>query len=151
MVLATASLVLYARLPVHGHYFSDLFPVFILSAVGLAFAFVPMTIAALTGVRDADSGVASGLLNTTQQVGGAIGLAVASTIATTVTSHYVDVHPGTTAASPAALLHGFSIAFYALAGLAALAAIAAAVLIESKPAQAEGEAIALEPAFEEGA
>jgi EmrB/QacA subfamily drug resistance transporter len=149
LALSAIALVFYGRLPVNGSYFSDLFPLFILSAVGLAFAFVPMTIAALMGVRQSDAGVASGLLNTTQQVGGAIGLAVASTIATTFTGRFVDSHPGTTAASPAALLHGFEIAFYALAGLAALAAVAAAVLIESKPA--EGEVVELEPAFEEAA
>ena len=150
LLLSAAALVFYARLPVHGHYWSDLFPIFIVSAVGLAFAFVPMTIAGLTGVREADAGIASGLLNTSQQVGGAIGLAVATTIATSFTTRYVDVHPGLTAASPSALLHGFQIAFYALAALAALAAVAAAVLIDSKPGQPE-EIVPLEPALEEAA
>jgi EmrB/QacA subfamily drug resistance transporter len=151
LALSAVALVLYGRLPVHGSYFTDLFPIFILSAVGLAFAFVPMTIAGLMGVRQSDAGVASGLLNTSQQVGGAIGLAVASTIATTFTAHYVTGHPGTTAATPVALLHGFQIAFYALAGLAALAAVAAAVLVESKPSQPAEELTRLEPALEEAA
>ena len=57
-----------------------------LSAIGLAFTFIPLTIAALMGVQESDAGVASGLLNTTQQIGGAIGLAAASTIATTFTA-----------------------------------------------------------------
>ena len=77
-----------------------------------------MSIGALTGVRRADAGVASGLLNTTQQIGGAIGVAVATTIATTYTSHYVAGSPGHGRARPAALTHGFQIAFYVLAGIA---------------------------------
>ena len=98
LALTTAALVLFAQLPVHGHYFSDLFPAFILSGLGLALSFVPMSIGALAGVRPSDAGVASGLINTTQQVGGAIGVAVATTVATTFTSHFVNAHPGASAA-----------------------------------------------------
>src|SRR5947209_14237883 len=122
LALSTAALVLFAQLPVHGHYWSDLFPAFIISGVGLALAFVPMSIGALTGVRQADAGIASGLINTNQQIGGAIGVAAVTTIATTFTAHYVNAHAGTTAFSGAALTHGFQIAFYVLAGLAALGA-----------------------------
>ncbi|HWX09186.1 MAG TPA: hypothetical protein VNY33_04340, partial [Gaiellaceae bacterium] len=123
--------------PVHGHYFRDLFPAFIISGLGLALAFVPMSIGALTGVRQADAGVASGLLNTTQQVGGAIGVAIVTTVATTFTTHYVNAHSGTNAFTGAALTHGFQIAFYVLAALAGLGAVLAALMLESKPAQAE--------------
>jgi EmrB/QacA subfamily drug resistance transporter len=139
LALTTVALVLFARLPVHGHYFSDLFPAFMISGLGLALAFVPMSIGALTGVRQADAGVASGLINTTQQIGGAIGVALATTIATTFTTHYVDTHAGTNAFSGAALTHGFEIAFYVLAALAALGALLAALLLESKPAEPELE------------
>jgi MFS family permease len=139
MAMAAAGLVLYARLPVHGHYFWDLFPAFLLSGVGLALAFVPMTIGALTGVPEADAGIASGLINTTQQIGGAIGVAAATTIATSYTSHYVNSHTGASALGGAALTHGFGIAFYALAGVAALAAVLSAILVESKPAGSEAE------------
>src|SRR5205809_1227714 len=118
LALSTVALVLFARLPVNGHYFSDLFPAFMISGLGLALAFVPMSIGALTGVRQADAGIASGLINTNQQIGGAIGVAAATTIATTFTSHYVNGHAGATAFSAAALTHGFQIAFYVLAGLA---------------------------------
>src|SRR5438874_199650 len=69
LALSTVALVLFARLPVHGNYFSDLFPAFIISGLGLALAFVPMSIGALTGVSSADAGVASGLINTNQQIG----------------------------------------------------------------------------------
>src|SRR5919109_986345 len=139
--LVTVALVLFARLPVHGHYFTDLCPAFIVSGVGLALAFVPMSIGALTGVREADAGIASGLINTTQQIGGAIGVAAATTIATTFTSRYVDVHPGTTAFSGGALTHGFEIAFYVLAGVAALGAALAALLLEPKAPVAEVETV----------
>src|SRR5215468_2045398 len=130
MALSAAGIVLYAQLPVHGHYFTNLFPAFILSGIGLAFAFVPMSIGALTGVRPDDAGVASGLLNTNQQIGGAIGVAIATTIATTYTSHYIHGHPGLGPLDGAALTHGFQIAFYVLAALAAVAAVVSAIMIE---------------------
>ena len=112
MALSTVALVLYAQLPVDGHYWSDLFPAFIIGGVGLALAFVPMSIGALTGVHPADAGVASGLLNTTRQIGGAIGVAIATTVATTFTTHYLNGHAGATPLGGAALTHGFQVAFY---------------------------------------
>jgi len=148
LVLATAALVLLAQLPPDGKYFFDIFPAFLLSAIGLAFTFIPLTIAALMGVQESDAGVASGLFNTTQQIGGAIGLAAASTIAITFTSRYVDSHPGATAVSAPALTYGFQITFYVLAGVAALAAVLAAVLIEPQPAEADVVDLELTPAQE---
>jgi EmrB/QacA subfamily drug resistance transporter len=141
LFLSTIALVLFAQLPVHGHYWVDLFPAFIISGLGLALAFVPMSIGALTGVSAEDAGVASGLINTNQQIGGAIGVAVATTIATTVTSNYVSSHAGATAFGGAALTHGFAIAFYVLAGIALAGAVAAALLLESKPAEPEVEIV----------
>ena len=146
LLLAAAGLVLYARLPVHGHYFWDLFPPFVLSGIGMAFAFIPMTIGAVAGVKPAEAGIASGLINTSQQVGGAIGVAAATTIAATYTSRYVQSHAGAMPTSAGALTHGFAIAFYVLAGLAALAALLAAVLVESNPALPDGAS--LEPALD---
>ena len=147
LALTTVGLVLFARLPVDGHYWTDLFPAFIISGLGLALAFVPMSIGALTGVAAEDAGVASGLINTSQQIGGAIGVAAATTIATTFTSHYVSGHAGATAFGGAALTHGFAIAFYVLAGIAAAGAVLAAVMVESKPPETEAE-VAPEVAFE---
>jgi EmrB/QacA subfamily drug resistance transporter len=145
LALSTVALLLFAQLPVDGHYFWDLFPGFVVSGLGLAFVFIPVSIGALTGVRPADAGIASGLISTSQQIGGAIGVAAATTIATTFTNHYVDSHAGATAFSGAALTHGFSIAFYALAGTAAVGAAVALLLIEPRPAQAEPEPDASEP------
>jgi EmrB/QacA subfamily drug resistance transporter len=132
LALSAGGLVLYAQLPVDGHYFWDLFPAFLLSGIGLGLAFVAMSIGALTGVQQSDAGVASGLINTSQQIGGAIGVAVATTIATTFTTRYVDAHPGASPLSGSALNHGFQIAFYVLAGIATVGAVLAAVLTESR-------------------
>ena len=109
-----------------GHYFWDLFPAFLISGIGMAFAFIPMTIGGLAGVDHSEAGIASGLINTSQQIGGAIGVAAATTIAATYTSHYLAAHPGVAPTSGAALTHGFGIAFYVLAAVAAVAAIARA-------------------------
>jgi EmrB/QacA subfamily drug resistance transporter len=149
LLLSAAGLVLYAQLPVHGHYFWDLFPAFLLSGIGLALAFVPMSIGALTGVSQDEAGVASGLINTSQQIGGAIGVAAATTIATTFTSHYVNAHPGSNPLAPAALTHGFQVTFYVLAAIALAGAVVAALLSESHvrvSEQAPDQAVLLEAA-----
>ncbi|HZC28534.1 MAG TPA: MFS transporter [Gaiellaceae bacterium] len=151
LLLSAAGLVLYARLPVHGHYFWDVFPAFLLSGIGLALAFVPVQIASLTGVQPAEAGAASGLINTSQQVGGAVGLAAATTIATTFTARYVDSHAGVTAFTGSALTHGFGIAFYVLAALAALGAVVAAVFVESQPAAPQADAVEGEVVLEAAA
>jgi EmrB/QacA subfamily drug resistance transporter len=150
MAVSAVGLVLYAQLPVDGHYFWNLFPAFLLSGIGLALAFVPMSIGALTGVSGADAGVASGLINTSQQIGGAIGVAVATTIATTLTANYVDVHPGASVLSGGALTHGFQAAFYVLAGIAVFGAVVAAVLTESHSRVADAQP-AEEPVLAEAA
>ncbi len=134
LLLTAVGLVLYARLPVDGHYFWDLFPAFLVTGLGMAFAFIPMTIGALAGVRDADAGVASGLINTSQQIGGAIGTAAVTTIAATATANWLSAHPGALATGGAALTHGFSTAFYVLAAVAAAGAVISAILVESHPA-----------------
>jgi EmrB/QacA subfamily drug resistance transporter len=139
LALSAVAIVMFARLPVDGTYFADLFPAFILSGIGLALAFVPMTVGALTGVREADAGIASGLINTTQQIGGAIGVALATTIATTYTTRFVDAHAGASPLGAPALTHGFEIAFYVLAALAVVGAVVAAVLVESKPPKPQVE------------
>jgi EmrB/QacA subfamily drug resistance transporter len=137
MIVAAAGLVLFARLPVQGHYFWDLFPAFLLSGVGLAFAFVPMSIGGLTGVGQSEAGIASGLINTSQQIGGAIGVAAATTIAITFTDRYVSSHAGSTALSAGALTYGFQITFYALAAIAAAGAVIALILTESPAKEAD--------------
>ena len=116
LVLATVSVGLLTRLPVDGHYFWDLFPGFVLGGVGLGFAFVPVTIASLTGVERSDAGVASGLVNTARQIGGAIGLATVSTIAASASSSYAHAHGVGVASAPAAV-NGFQTSLDVLGGL----------------------------------
>jgi EmrB/QacA subfamily drug resistance transporter len=83
LLLSALSVGWLTRLPEHGQYFWDLFPAFVLGGAGMGLSFVPVTIASLTGVHRSDAGIASGLVNTSRQIGGAIGLAAVSAIAAT--------------------------------------------------------------------
>jgi len=147
LLVFAVSVAYLTRLPVEGHYFWDLFPAFVLGGAGMGLSFVPVTIAGLTGVERADAGVASGLINTSRQIGGAVGLAAASTIAATATSSYVASHGAATAGSGAALDHGFQTALYALTGMLLLgAAIVITFVRPARPVQRSVEAVALREA-----
>jgi len=124
LALFAGGLVWLAQIPVHGSYLDDLFGPSLLIALGLGFAFVPITILAETGVHDREYGLASGLLNTSQQVGGALGLAVLTTIATSRTNHLIASHhpPGQS------LTLGFHRGFLGAAAFVGLAIIAAATI-----------------------
>jgi len=135
LLLTAAGAALYAQMPSDGRYFWSVFPGLIVSGIGLAFSFVSVTIASLTGVRPADAGVASGLINTSRQIGGSVGLAAVTTVAATATSHYAGEH-GVGGTSAAALTHGFQVAFAVLAGVALVGAAIAAVFVESRPKEA---------------
>jgi EmrB/QacA subfamily drug resistance transporter len=125
LLILAAALYWYTRIPVEGSYWPDLLPAYLVFAVGLAFAFVPVSIAALTGVAPHEAGLASGLLNTSQQIGGAIGVAVATTIFTTQAKDLL-----VTRHSPAeAYTSGYQHAFWALMALALAGALAAFVLL----------------------
>jgi MFS family permease len=101
----------------HGHFWAGLFGPFFVAGVGTAFAFIPVSIAALAGVAEGEAGLASGLLNTTQQLGGAIGVAVASTVAAAHTKTLVQ-HGH---AASAALTGGFQWALWVCGATAVLA------------------------------
>ena len=106
---------------------TDLFPGFIVLGIGLGFTFVPISIAALAGVTGRDAGLASGLINTSQQIGGALGLALLTTVATTRIDNLApNGHP-----TPADLTSGYAVAFWVAAGVAA-AAIVTTLLIVRK-------------------
>jgi EmrB/QacA subfamily drug resistance transporter len=128
LVLATISLGLLTRLPVDGHYFWNLFPAFVLGGTGLGFSFVPVTIASLAGVDRADAGVASGLVNTSRQIGGAIGLAAVSTIAASAASSYAHAHSVAASSAPATV-NGFQTSFDVLGGLLVAAIVIAGVFL----------------------
>ena len=125
MTALTAGLVFFTQVSVGGSYVDDLLPGFLLIGLGLGFSFVPISIAALAGIQPAEAGLASGLLNTSQQIGGALGIAALSTIATSSTSDAVA--SGT--AVPTALVDGFTAAFLAGAIIAAVGIVAALTLI----------------------
>src|SRR5207248_2304111 len=95
-VLSAAGLVLLTQLPVHGSYLANLLPAIALSSLGMGAVFMPLTLIATTGLEDADQGLASGLFNTSQQIGGALGLAVLSTLATNRTAAAVGSPAHTT-------------------------------------------------------
>jgi EmrB/QacA subfamily drug resistance transporter len=139
LLVSALSVAWLTRLPVHGHYFWDLFPAFVLGGAGMGLSFVPVTIASLTGVERADAGVASGLINTSRQIGGAIGLAAVSAIAATSTHDYAHSR-ALAATSGVALDHGFQTALYALTGLLVAGALVAVAGIRPAPAAAREEA-----------
>jgi EmrB/QacA subfamily drug resistance transporter len=134
LLLSATSVAALTRLPVHGHYFWDLFPWFVLGGAGMGLSFVPVTIASLMGVERSDAGVASGLINTSRQIGGAIGIAAISAVAATSTSHYATSHAGAVATSGIALDHGFQTGLYVLVGLLVLGALIVVGLLRSAPA-----------------
>jgi EmrB/QacA subfamily drug resistance transporter len=125
MVSLTAGLLYFTQVSVDGSYLGDLLPGFLLVAVGLGFSFVPISIAALAGIEPHEAGLASGLINTTQQIGGALGIAALSSIATSRTTDAVA--GGATQSS--ALVTGFHGAFWAGVVVAGIGVIAALTLI----------------------
>jgi predicted MFS family arabinose efflux permease len=136
MALVTVALLWFAQVPVDGSYVSDLLAPMVIAAVGLGFAFVPVTIAAVSNISADDSGLASGLINTSQQVGGALGLAILGTIASSRTTHLLAAAHGDPSAVPSALTEGFQRAFLAGAGFGILGIIATLVLIRGSDSRA---------------
>ncbi|HSB39965.1 MAG TPA: DHA2 family efflux MFS transporter permease subunit [Gaiellaceae bacterium] len=128
MTALTAGLVYFTQVSVGGSYLGDLLPGFLLVGFGVGFSFVPISIAALAGVEAAEAGLASGLINTSQQIGGALGIAALSTIASSRT----DDALATGTALPNALVDGFTAAFIAGTGIAAAGIVAALTLISRR-------------------
>jgi MFS family permease len=140
----TGGLLWFTQVSVGGSYWADLLPGFLLIAVGLGFSFVPISIAALAGVQPAEAGLASGLLNTSQQIGGALGIAALSAIATSTTES--DLATGS--ATSFALTNGFQEAFVAGA-IVAFVGVLVSILVVSRRDLEEEEVP--EPAFEAAA
>jgi EmrB/QacA subfamily drug resistance transporter len=137
MLLITAAMVFYTQIPVEGTFASNLLIGYLLMGVGMAFAFIPMSIAALGGVVDREAGLASGLINTSQQVGGALGVAIASTVAFTHATNLLKT--GSNQAS--AYTSGFALAFWVLAGLSGAGIVTALVLVRSAEPAVDGEPV----------
>ncbi len=115
-----AGLLWFTQISADGTYSADLLGGFLLVGIGLGFSFVPVSIAALAGVPPREAGLASGLINTSQQIGGALGVAILTTVSTTTTSDAIA--SGTD--EPQALVDGFSVAFWVAAAFAAGAIVA---------------------------
>ena len=132
MVLLGGGLIYFTQISPDGNYVSDLLPGFLLTGVGLGFSFVPVSIAALGGIEPHEAGLASGLINTSQQIGGALGVAILTTISTTRTGNLLD--DGVARAS--AYSQGFSLAFWVAAGFAVGSLIATFALLRSRELRA---------------
>ena len=146
MSLLTVGLLYFTQVSVHGSYWTDLFPGFLILGVGIPFAFVPITIAALAGTRPQEAGLASGLINTAQQIGGAVGIAILSTIAVSKTDDAV----ASGSAMPVALTDGFQAAFWVGAVIAFAGVLVSIFLVRGRDLRPQ-EATVAEPAFEAAA
>jgi EmrB/QacA subfamily drug resistance transporter len=129
LTLIAVGLLLFTGVRTHGSFAGDVLAPSVIVAVGLGFAFVPLTILAVSGVSDQDAGLASGLINTSQQVGGAIGLAILSTVAASRTNDLVKAAHGAHSALPNALTSGFSHAFAVGAGFAVAGIVIALLFV----------------------
>jgi EmrB/QacA subfamily drug resistance transporter len=135
LLITTAGFVLLTRVSGHSDYASHVLPAIIVLGVGLGLSFVPITIAATNGVSAAESGLASGLLNTTQQVGGSLGLAILSSVSTSrITSALDSGSP-----LPVALTHGFKGGFVVAAVLCAIGLVVALLFLPGRRRRVEDE------------
>jgi EmrB/QacA subfamily drug resistance transporter len=146
MALFTLGLLYFTQVSADGSYWTDLFPGFLIIGLGMPFAYVPITIAAVAGTKQDAAGLASGLINTSQQIGGAVGIAVLTTIAVSHTDHAF----ATGAQPPVALTDGFAAAFWAGAGISFAGLLVSIFLVRGRDLQ-HGEAHVPEPALEAAA
>jgi EmrB/QacA subfamily drug resistance transporter len=147
MTMLAAGLAFFTQVSVGGSYTGDLLPGFLLIAIGLGFSFVPISIAALAGIRAHEAGLASGLINTTQQIGGALGVAVLSTVAVSRTNDALAAG----SAQTSALTDGFEASFIVGAAVAFVGILVALFVVRREDLASAGEPEAdegeLEPAF----
>jgi EmrB/QacA subfamily drug resistance transporter len=139
MSFIAVALVWFSQVSVGGGFVTDILGPSLVAATGLGFAFVTTTIAAVSGIRDQESGLASGLINTSQQIGGALGLAVLATVANSRTDDVVASSGGDPSALTNALTEGFQSAFLGGAAIAALGLVLTLVLIRGRDSRAHVE------------
>jgi EmrB/QacA subfamily drug resistance transporter len=136
LALITGGMLWYTQIPVNGSFATHLLPGYLLVGVGMAFSFIPMSIAAVAGVEVQETGLASGLINAAQQIGGALGVAIAATVAFTHTRTLLaSGHSSAQAATS-----GFALGFWVLAGISAISVVACLVLLRGQ--QISGESVA---------
>jgi EmrB/QacA subfamily drug resistance transporter len=142
MSLMTVGLLYFTQVSVDGSYWADLLPGFLIIGLGMPFAYVAVTIAAVAGTKPQEAGLASGLINTSQQIGGAVGIAILSTVAVTTTTN--ELATGTQ--QSVALTDGFQAAFWVGAGIAFVGVLVSLFLVRGRDLQQEVPAG--EPALE---
>jgi predicted MFS family arabinose efflux permease len=130
LLLAIAGMLMFTQVGLHTPYWTIIAPAEIIMSFGMGLVFVPVNNTALTGVSASDSGVASALINSTQQVGGSIGTALLNTVATTATAAYVGAHGARAIAS--ATVHGYTVAFTVAAAVLVVAFVGAVTLINTR-------------------
>jgi len=150
LALAAGGLFLFSTLDVHSTYLSVVLPAELITSVGMGMAFVSLSSTALIGVHPEDAGVASALVNSTQQTGGSLGAALINTIATTATASFIVAHGHTPAALEAGAIHGYTAAFTFSGIVLATAAVTSFALIrrmrnQEQPIGAVDEEILVEP------
>jgi predicted MFS family arabinose efflux permease len=128
LVLGALGLVWFTQIGVHTAYASHVLPAEIIVSIGMGLSFVPLSSTALIGVADHDAGVASAMVNATQQIGGSLGTALLNTVAASATASFLVAHRGTEI--PRALVHGYTTAFVVSASLLALAAVTTLTLLQ---------------------
>ncbi len=141
LAVATAGILWIARVPVHGSYVPDLLASFVPMSIGMGLVFVPLTLLATSGVQSDDAGLASGLFNSAQQVGGSLGLAILATLSVDRTSALLRHGAATATARAAATVSGYHVAFLA----AAIMMAAGAVLLVIWLRRRHLEGVALDP------
>jgi EmrB/QacA subfamily drug resistance transporter len=137
LALITGGMLWYTQIPVAGSFVTHLLPGYLLVGVGMAFSFIPMSIAALAGVEPQEAGLASGLINSAQQIGGALGVAIAATVAFTHTKTLLA-----SGHSPAqAATSGFALGFWVIAGISAASVIACLALVRGTERERQATAV----------
>jgi predicted MFS family arabinose efflux permease len=130
LVMAGAGMLYFTQLHAHSSYWPDVFPAEVVMSLGLGLVFVPISSTALFGITGNDSGVASAMINTTQQVGGSIGTALLNTVATSAAASYVASHGIRTVT--AATVHGYAVAYAVGASFLAAALVLTLVLVNAR-------------------
>jgi MFS family permease len=132
LLVAALGMLMLTRLTVDSSYWALVMPATVLLGIGMGAAFMPAMTLAAQGIRPQDAGVASAMVNTSQQVGGSIGTALLNTIATGATTGWIASHATDAGADPArAAVHGYVTAFWWAAAIMLLAALIVAVLVRT--------------------
>jgi predicted MFS family arabinose efflux permease len=133
LAMAAAGMLWFTQLDLNSAFWPHVFPAEIVMSLGMGLVFVTVNSTALAGVQPSDSGVASALINASQQVGGSIGTALLNTIAATATATYVRGHAAGTQTLALGTVHGYSVAFAVAAGVLGLALLTVLLLVNVGP------------------